>query len=94
MKQSFLEDVMLELIRIYWGSSVGDQVRDRGRRLSGKESTCNAGDLQETWIWFLGQEDPLEKKMATDSSILAWEISWTEEPGRLQFIGSQRVWQD
>ena len=41
---------MLELIRTYWGSSVGDQVRDRSRRLSGKESTCNAGDLQETWV--------------------------------------------
>ena len=40
MKQSFLEDVMLELIRIYWGSSVGDQARDRGGRLSGKESSC------------------------------------------------------
>ena len=50
MKQSFLEDVMLELIRIYWGSSVGDQARDRGGRLSGKESTCSAGDLPETRV--------------------------------------------
>ena len=39
----------------------------------------------------LGREDPLEKEMATDSSILAWEIPWTEEPGRLQSMGSQRV---
>ena len=39
----------------------------------------------------LGQEDPPEKGMATHSSILAWKIPWTEEPGRLQFIGSQRV---
>ena len=42
----------------------------------------------------LGQEDPLEKEMETHSSILAWEISWTEEPGRLQTIGSQRVVHD
>ena len=45
--------------------------------------------MQETWVQFLGQEDPLEKKMATHSSILAWRITWTEEPGRLQSLGSQ-----
>ena len=45
--------------------------------------------MQETWVQFLGQEDPLEKKMATHSSILAWRIPWTEEPGRLQSLGSQ-----
>ena len=39
----------------------------------------------------LGQEDPQEKEMATDSSVLAWEVPWTEEPGRLQSMGSQRV---
>ena len=39
--------------------------------------------MQETWVWSLGWEDPLEKKMATHSSILAWKIPWTEEPGRL-----------
>ena len=49
--------------------------------LSGKESACNAGDLS--------QEDPLEEEMATYSSILAWEIRWTEEPGELQSMGSQ-----
>ena len=42
-----------------------------------KKSACNAGD----WVQFLGQEDPLEKEMATHSSILAWRIPWTEEPG-------------
>ena len=45
--------------------------------------------MQETWVQSLGQEDPLEKEMATHSSILAWEIPWTEEPGRLQSMGSQ-----
>ena len=47
--------------------------------------------MQETRVRFLGQEDPLEKEMATHSSILAWEIPWTEEPGRLQPMGLQRV---
>ena len=45
--------------------------------------------MQETRIRFLGQEDPLKKEMATHSSILAWKISWTEEPGGLQAMGSQ-----
>ena len=47
--------------------------------------------VQETWVQSLGQEDLLEKEMATHSSILAWEIPWMEEPGRLQSMGSQRV---
>ena len=47
--------------------------------------------IQENRIQSLGQEDPLEKGMATHSSILAWRIPWTEEPGRLQFMRSQRV---
>ena len=46
---------------------------------------------QETWVQSLGQEDPLEKKMATHSSTLAWKIPWMEEPGGLQSMGSQRV---
>ena len=51
----------------------------------------NPPAMQETWVQFLGQEDPLEKGMATHSSNLAWRISWTEEPGGLQSMGSQRV---
>ena len=50
--------------------------------------------MQETQVRALGWEDPLEKEMATHSSILAWKISWTEEPGVLQSMGSQRVRQD
>ena len=46
---------------------------------------------QEMWVPSLGREDPLEKEMATHSSILAWEIPWTEEPRGLQSTGSQRV---
>ena len=50
--------------------------------------------MQETWVRSLGWEDPLAKGMATHSSILAWRIPWTEEPGRLQSMGSQRVGHD
>ena len=50
--------------------------------------------MQETWVRSLGQEDPLEKEMATHSSTLAWNIPWTEKPGRLQSMGSQRVGHD
>ena len=49
---------------------------------------------QETWVLSLGQEDPLEKEMATRSSILAWRIPWTEEPGGLLSMASQRVGYD
>ena len=53
------------------------------------QSVKNLPAMQETQIQFLGWEDPLEKEMATHSSILAWRIPWTEEPGRLQSMGSQ-----
>ena len=51
----------------------------------------NLPATQESWIRSLGQEDPLEKGMAMHSSTLAWRIPWTEEPGGLQSVGSQRV---
>ena len=51
----------------------------------------NLPAMQETWVQSLSREDPLEEGMATHSRILAWRIPWTEEPGRLQTIGSQRV---
>ena len=51
-------------------------------------------EMLETWVQLLGQEDPLEKEMATHSSILAWRISWTEEPGGLPSVGSHRVGPD
>ena len=50
-------------------------------------------EVEETWIQSLGWEDPLEEGMAAHSSILAWRISWTEEPGRLQSMGLHRVGQ-
>ena len=54
----------------------------------------NLPAMQETWVSSLGREDLLEKEMATHSSILAWEMPWGEEPGRLQPTGSERVRHD
>ena len=64
-----------------WGSLVAQLVK-------------NLPAVQETQVLSLSWEDPLEKEMSTHSSILAWKISWTEEPGGLQSMGSQRVGQD
>ena len=69
-----------ELFILYWG--IADPVAQRLKRLPG---------MRETRVQSLGQEDPLEKEMATHSSTLAWRIPWMEEPGRLQSTGSQRV---
>ena len=54
-------------------------------------------ETQETWVWFMGQEDPREEEIAAHSGILSQKIPWTEEPGGLQYMGSQRVrhnWSD
>ena len=61
------------------------------RWLSSKESPCRC---RRCWFNPLSWEDPLEEEMATQSSILAWEIPWTEQPGGLQSMGSQRVGHD
>ena len=58
------------------------------------QTVKNLPAMQETQVRSLGQEDPLAKRMATHSSILAWRILWTEEPGGLQSMGSQRVRHD
>ena len=55
------------------------------------QSVKNLPTVQETGVWSLGWEDPLEKEMATHSSILAWKITWTEEPGGLQSMRSQNI---
>ena len=72
------------LVTIYWVSTIwrASLVAQRVKRLPAR---------RETQIQSLGREEPLEKEMATHSSILAWRISWTEEPGRLQSMGSLRV---
>ena len=58
------------------------------------QTVKNPPAMQVMQVQFLGWEDPLEKEMAPHSSVLAWEIPWTEEPGRLQSMGSQRVGHD
>ena len=56
----------------------------------GGSEVKNLPEMQETWVLFLGQKDPLEKKTATHSSVLAWRIPWTEEAGGLQSTGLQK----
>ena len=64
--------------RDLWASSVAQMRR-------------NLRAMQETWIQPLGWEDPVEKGMATHSNVLVWRIPWTEEPGRLQFVGCKEL---
>ena len=59
-----------------------------------KNLPAYAGDAKKRWVWSLGQEDPLDEEMATHSRILAWKITWTEEPGGLQSIVLQKVRHD
>ena len=61
------------------------------QRQSTEASLVTQPAVQETWVQSVGQEGPLEKEMATHSSVLAWRIPWAEEPGRIQSMGSQRV---
>ena len=70
------------LLQNFWGTSLVAQT-----------VKCLPAML-ETWVQSLGQEDPLEKEMATHSSTLAWKIPWMDKPGRLQSMGSQRVRHD
>ena len=74
--------VVLPFVFYDWGIPSGSVV---------KNLPANVGDLQETHVQSLGHEDPLKKEMATHSSTLAWRIPWTEEPGGLLSMGSQRV---
>ena len=67
---------MMTLLRCLWASLIAQLVK-------------NLPAMQETWVRFLGWEDPLEKEMTTHSSILAWKIPSTEKPGGLQSMGSQ-----
>ena len=58
----------------------------------GRSVVKNLPAMQETWVWSLGWEDPPEKEIATHSSIIAWEISWTEKPDWLQYMELQKSW--
>ena len=77
--------IFLQEFWIYWNFEVNSLVA---------QVVKNLPAMQETWVRPLGQEDPLEKEMATHSIILVWKIPWMEEPGKLQSMGSQRVGHD
>ena len=77
-----------------WVTSLSYSQRGLPRWRYWKRNCLPVQEMQETQVWSLGREDDLEEGMATPSSILAWGIPWTEEPGRLQFIGSHRVRHD
>ena len=70
-------------------TTVSTKLRASQAALVVKNPPVNAEDVRDMGVQSLGQEDPLEKEMAAHSSILAWRIPWTEEPGRLQSIGSE-----
>ena len=78
----FLE---VEVFKLLFWKSWGFSVAARD-----KEPACQCRRHKETWVQSVGQEDSLEEEMATSYSILAWRIPWTEEPVRLQSVGSQR----
>ena len=70
------------------------KAREYGRGIQGGAVVKNPPAMHEIWVKSLGQEDPLEKEMSIHSSILAWRIPWTEEPGGLQSMGLQRAGHD
>ena len=72
-----------------WAELGNPQIQLRNRDFPGRSVVKNPPAMQETQVQSLIREDPLEKEMATHSSILAWKIPWTDEPGRLQFMGCQ-----
>ena len=78
---SVLQGQIYLLLQVSWTSLVAQTVK-------------HLSTMWETWVRSLGREDPLGKEMAIHSSTIAWKIPWTEEPGRLQSMGSQRVGHD
>ena len=91
-----LQSMQSQRVRHYWETNFHTFTfyKELPRLLSGKRICLPVQQMQETWVQSLGQEDPLEKEMATHSIILAWEVSWAEEPGVLQSMGLQRVRHD
>ena len=93
------------LFNFYAGYIIGFPGGIRGKNLPAKaedirdvvlvaQAVKRLPAMQETWVQSVGWEDPLEKEMVAHSSILAWKIPWTEEPGRVQSMGSQRIGHD
>ena len=97
MTLSELQELVMD--REAWHAAIHGVAKSRTRlsnwtELNWSQMVKNLPAVQETQVQSLGQEDPLEKEMATQSSIPAWRIPWTEEPDRLQSMGLQRVGQD
>ena len=80
--------LFIRLLSIHWNLTLTYKIK---RASLVAQTVKSLPVVHETRVWSLGQHDPLEKKMATHSSILAWKIPWVEEFGRLQSMGSQRV---
>ena len=89
-RPAYMEERMSAYI---WQASIFYSPASKMDFPGGSDSKASA-TMRETWVQSLGREDPPEKDMATHSSILAWKIPWTEEPGRLQSMGSQRLGHD
>ena len=85
--QHKLREFFVGTYLLHQASPVAQQVKS----LAAMQETWETQETKETWVCSLGWEDRIEEEMATHSSILVWKIPWTEEPGRLQFTGSQRV---
>ena len=81
---------MIPQVHTWWAESLCSLEKHTPLGFPGGSIVKNPSAVQETWVLSLGQEDPQEKDMATHSSILAWRIPWTEEPGGLQLIGLQK----
>ena len=97
MKSSFYHQPKKTVINVFVSKrglpkNVGAPDTTKASQLA--QTVKNLLAMQETWVRSLGLKDPLEKGMATHSSILAWEIPWTKEPGRLQSMGLQGVGHD
>ena len=86
-----IPDRFEELKTISFGPGKGTDVHLAPQTSLGAQTGKRLSTMQETWVQSLGWEDPQQKEMAPHSSTIAWKIPWTEEPGRLQSIGSQRV---
>ena len=89
-----LQSMGSQRVRHDWATSLHKTEGDTERTSLVAQTVKRLSTMWETWVRSLGREDPLEKEMAIHSSTIAWKIPWTEEPGRLQPTGSQRVGHD
>ena len=94
VKERYLKPLLFLQCKLYWNESFRNFSPSIGFPGGSIVNNPSANAMQETWVRSLCEADPLEEEMATHSSILTWKIPWTENSGRLQSIGSQRVRHD